>query len=59
MSLQLNLQLGPILENPLHDIRIRRCTLDGLSLRERGPEGVEGLQLDEVPDGAEGGGDDG
>jgi len=59
MSLKLNLQLGPILENPLHNICIWRCALDGRARGKSGPEGAEGLELDEVPDRAEGRGDDG
>jgi hypothetical protein len=59
MSLKLNLQLGSILENPLHNIRIWGGILDSLGLDQSGPEVAEGLKLDEVPDGAEGGRYDG
>ena len=59
MSLKLNLQLGPILENPLHNVRIWGGILYSLGLDQSGPEVAEGLKLDEVPDGAEGGRYDG
>jgi hypothetical protein len=59
MSLKLNFQLGPILENPLHNIRIWGGILDSLGLDQGGPEVAEGLKLNVVPDGAERGRDDG
>ena len=59
MSLKLNLQLGPILENPLHNVRIWGGILYSLGLDQSGPKVAEGLKLDEVPDGAEGGRYDG
>ena len=58
MSLKLNLQLCPILKNPLHDIGIWRYALDSRARGQSGPEGAEGFEFDEVPDRAEGCGDD-
>ena len=54
MLLQLDIQLSPVLECPLHNIRLRRCSLNRLALLELGPELAEVLELDEVPDAAEG-----
>jgi len=59
VSLKLNLQFRSVLENPLHNICVWGSALDSVALGKRGPEGAEGLELDEVPDGAEWGGDDG
>ena len=59
MLLLLNLQNGPILKGPLHNIGIRGSALDGLALGESGPEIAEILELDHVPDIAEAGFDDG
>ena len=59
MFLLLHLQHSPILECPLHDIGFGGCALDGLGFGEFAPEALEGGELDEVPDGGEGGGDDG
>ena len=59
MLLLLNIQHSPILERPLHDICLRAGTLDMFALLELGPEGVEVLQLDQVPNRGELGGDDG
>lgn len=59
MLLLLNIQDGAILECPLHDVRFRRGPLDEVGFVELGPEFVEVLQLDEVPNLGERGGDDG
>lgn len=58
MFLLLDIQDGPILERPLHNVRLRGCTLHVLTLLELAPELVEVLELDEVPDLTEWGGDD-
>lgn len=57
--LLLDVQNGAILEGPLDDVGLGAGALDHLALLELAPEGGELLQLDEVPDGAEGGLDDG
>lgn len=57
--LLLHIQHRPILERPLHNIRLLGRALDPLALLELAPELAEVLQLDEVPDGGEGRGDDG
>lgn len=60
MLLLLDLQNGTILESPLDDISLRRNTaLDVLALFQGGPEVAEVLELDQVPDIAELGLDDG
>jgi len=59
MLLLLHLQCSPILERPLGNIRLGRCTLDLLALLQLAPERGEFGELDEVPDGAEWGFDDG
>ena len=50
MLLLLNLHDSTILEAPLHDVRLLRCTFDILALADSRPELGEVLQLDEVPD---------
>ncbi len=59
MSLKLDLQLCSILEHPLHDIRVGGGALDRLAMLQGTPEAAEALELDQVPDRAEGRGDDG
>jgi len=54
VSLLLNLQDGSILEGPLDNIGIGRSTLDSVAGFQCTPERAEALQLDEVPDSAEG-----
>lgn len=58
MFLLLDIQNGPVLESPLHDVGLGRCTLHVLALFELAPEFVEVLELDQVPDLGEWGGDD-
>lgn len=48
--LLLNLDLGTILELPLHDVRLIAGTLDVAGVGKGGPELGEVLELDEVPD---------
>ena len=51
MLLLLHLQHRPVLKRPFHDVRLRRdFALHVLALVELGPELVEVLELDEVPD---------
>lgn len=57
--LLLNVQLSPVLERPLHNIRLGACTFDSRALLKFGPKLGEVLELDEVPNGAEGGFNDG
>ena len=52
--LLLHFKNGAILERPLDDVGLVRCSLDPLALLELGPELAEVLELDEVPDVAEG-----
>ena len=59
MLLLLDIQHGPILERPFHNIRLWGSTLDDLALVELGPESGEVLEFDQVPDLGEGGGYDG
>ena len=59
MLLLLDLLLSPILESPLYDIRLLRSSLDVLAFGQLGPEVVEVLELDQMPDIGEGGTDDG
>lgn len=59
MLLLLDLQDSSILESPLDDIGIWRGTLDELATLQGRPEVGEVLELDQVPDGAELGFDDG
>ena len=59
MFLLLHIQDGPIFERPLHNVRLWGCTLYMLTLLELAPKFVDVLELDEVPDLAKGGGDDG
>ena len=59
VSLKLDFQLRSILEHPLHNIGIWRSSLDRHAALEGAPEVAEALELDQVPDGAEGGGDNG
>ena len=59
MLFLLHIQHRPILECPLHYIRLWARTLDVLGFGEFGPENVEVLEFDEVPDVGERGGDDG
>lgn len=59
MSLLLHLENSAVLERPLDDIRLGRAALDPLALVEGRVELAEVLELDEVPDVAEGGVDDG
>lgn len=48
-----------VLEGPLDDVGVWRCTLDGLALGDGRPEGGEGLQLDVMPNLGEWCADDG
>ena len=57
--LLLNLEGLAVLEGPLDDVGLGRCALDELALLELRPELAEVLELDQVPDGAEGRVDDG
>ena len=50
MFLLFDLQLGAILEGPLHDIGVIGGALDELRSGEGGPELGKVLQLDVVPD---------
>lgn len=59
MLLLLDLQHGAVLEGPLDNVGLVGCALDPLALLELGPELAEVLELDEVPDAAEGRLDDG
>ena len=59
MLLLLDFQHRPVFESPLHDVGFGGCAFDGLAGGELGPEGLEVGELDEVPDGGEGGGDHG
>ncbi len=59
MLLLLHIQHGAVLESPLDDISLWGSALDVLALGELGPEVVEVLEFDQVPDAGEGGGDDG
>lgn len=59
MLLLLHVQHGPVLEGPLHDVGFWGCTFDVVGFGQLGPEFVEVLQFDHVPDLGEGGGDDG
>lgn len=55
MLLLLDLQYRAILESPLDDIGISAGALDSLAFSQSGPEVSEVLELDHVPDIAEGG----
>lgn len=57
--LLLDVEHGAVFEGPLHDVGVGRTAFYPFALGERGPEGGEGLELDEVPDGAGVGGYDG
>jgi hypothetical protein len=57
--LLLHLKNLAILERPLDDIRLLRGALDVLALLQLGPELAEVLELDQVPNVAEGRVDDG
>lgn len=59
MLFLLNFQNSPVLESPLHDIGIRRNSLDGIARLQGTPEMGEALELDEMPDVGEFGFDDG
>ena len=59
MLLLLNLQNSPILESPLHNIRVGGRILHRLTLGQGAPEIAEVFELDHVPDVAEFGFDDG
>lgn len=59
MFLQLNIQHRPIFKGPLHNIRFRGSALHVLALVQFGPEAMEVLQFDQVPDGGQGSIDDG
>lgn len=59
MLLLLHIQHGTILKGPLNDIGVGRAALDELALLELRPELREVLELDEVPDVARVGFDDG
>lgn len=59
MLLLLHIQNSPILESPLYDIRFRRSSLDVIGFLELGPKLMKVLELNEMPDLGEGGGDDG
>lgn len=59
MLLLLDLQNSSIDESPFDDVSLRRDSLDCLAGLELAPEGGEVLKLDEVPDIAEFGLDDG
>lgn len=59
MLLLLHLLLGAVLECPLDNVGLAGCVLDKLAFLERSPELAEVLELDQVPDIAEGGLDDG
>jgi len=59
VSLKLDLQLCSILEQPLNDIRIWGGALDRLAMLQGAPKAAEALELDQVPDRAEGCGDHG
>ena len=59
MLLLLDLQHGAILEGPLHDVDVVAGALDVVGLGDGGPELVELLELDVVPDVGKRGLDDG
>lgn len=59
MLLLLDLESLAVLEGPLDNVGLGRCALDELALLELRPELAEVLELDQVPDGAEGRVDDG
>ena len=59
MLLLLDLEGLAVLEGPLDDVGLGGCALDELALLELRPELAEVLELDQVPDGAEGRVDDG
>jgi hypothetical protein len=59
MLLLLDLDRSAILESPLYDIGLVRRALDELALLESRPELAKVLELDQVPDVAERGLDDG
>ena len=59
MLLLLHIQHRSILKRPLHHIRLRARPLHMLGCGKLGPEIVEVLQFDQVPDVGERGGDDG
>lgn len=59
MLLLLHLELCAVLECPLDNVGLVRCALDELALLELGPELAEVLELDQVPNIAEGRLDDG
>ena len=56
--LLLDLKGLAVLEGPLDDVGLGGCALDELALLELRPELAEVLELDQVPDGAEGRVDD-
>lgn len=57
--LLLDVQNGTVFEGPLDEISLFRGALDVFALVDVGPEVLEVLDLDEVPDIGERGGDDG
>lgn len=59
MLLLLDLKLSAVLEGPLDDVGLIRGALDELALLKLRPELAEVLELDQVPDIAEGRLDDG
>lgn len=50
MLLLLHFLFSTILESPFHDIRLWGCTLNVLAVGELGPEIVEVLEFDQMPD---------
>lgn len=59
MFLLFYIQDRPVLECPLDHVGFGRCALHMLTLLELAPETVELLELDQMPDLGERGGDDG
>ena len=59
MLLLLDLKNLTVLEGPLNNVGLGGGALDPVALLELGPELAEVLELDQVPDGAEGRVDDG
>ena len=59
MFLLLYIQDRPVLECPLDHVGFGRGTLDMLTLLKLAPEAVKLLELDQMPDLGERGGDDG
>ena len=59
MLLLLNVLHSAVLESPFHDIRLMRSPFNMVTLVKLGPEMVEVLELDQMPDIGEGSVDDG